>query len=566
MTPSRPTASGRPLRRAAPWALTLGPALAAALPAQAQTPPPTRSEVLRAPQVAPVEVPQTAVAACTVAPVASPAGADGPPLTQVALEGVTALDPTALQAEWAPLLGRPVDHSVMFQLAERIACRYRDAGYPFARAQARTDAGAWTVKVIEGRVAQVVVEGGGEKAQAFVRRAFGAVRPDRPLRQADLRRGLTLARGYGFWGVRTAVRPNAADPDAVDLVLTLAPPRAAVFASVQNGSSDTVGEWSAGTSVILHGLTPLQEKTVVGVFHGLTSDRQRGAQISTDALLTEGGLGVRGDLAWFEQRPDERPPNADTKGVTRLARAELNRPLKTLADGLVTGRVGLEAVNQDTELLDGTATLRDRTRVAYAGLRAEGRAGGAAGTAALTVRKGVDGLGASRAGDPLLSRPEADPQAASVRFDAQGARPIGRGQVVVRAKGQWADAPLTAFEEFTWGGLEGGRGLDPGALYGDRGAAATAEFTGPPLSLGGRWTVSPMAFVEGAATWNEDRLYGAREQSAVTGGAGLRLSWNDRVRLDAVYAHPLAETRGVADELAGPRLHVGLSAGFEIDW
>lgn len=564
MIPIRPAAPS--LHRGAPFALALGPFVAAALPAWGQTPAPTRSEVLRFHGPEPVAIPDAPSAACAVAPVASPAGADGPPLTQVALEGVTATDPAELEAEWAPLLGRPVDHGVMFQLAERIACRYRDAGYASARAQARTDAGAWTVKVVEGRVARLVVEGGDAKAQAFVRRAFGGVRTDRPLRRGDLRRGLTLARAHGFWDVRPMARPNAVDPDAVDLVLAITPPRAAVFASAQNASSDTVGEWSAGASLIVHGLTRLHEKTVLGVFHGLTSDRQRGAQISSDALLTEGGLGVRGDLAWFEQKPHERPPNRDTVGVTRLARGELNHPLKTLSNGVVTGRVGLEAVDQDTELPDGTATLGDRLRVAYAGVRVDGQVDDATGTLALTVRKGLEGLGASRSGDALLSRPEADPQAASVRFDADAARPIGRGQVTVRAKAQWADTPLTAFEEFTWGGLEGGRGLDPGALYGDRGAAASVELTGAPLELGGRWKVSPTAFLEGAQAWNEDAAFGAREQSAFTGGAGLRFSWNDRIRLDAVYAHPVAETRGVSEDLAGPRLHLGISAGYEIDW
>ncbi|NEX93532.1 ShlB/FhaC/HecB family hemolysin secretion/activation protein [Caulobacter sp. 17J65-9] len=570
--PIRPAASGPTLPlalrsrlgRAAPLALALGPL--GALPAHAQTPPPTRSEVLRVPEVAPVEIPETRAAPCNVAPVASPASAEGAPLEHVALEGVTAIDPAVLASEWAPLLGRPIDHPTMFNLAERIACRYREAGYAFATAQARTEDGAWTVRVNEGRVAQVVVEGGDEKAQAFVRKAFGSLAPGRPLRQADLRRGMTIARGYGFWNIRPMARPNAADPDAVDLVLTIVPPKAAVFVSAQNASSDTVGAWSAGANLIVNGLTPLNEKTVLGVFSGVGSDRQRGAQISSDALLTEGGLGVRGDLAWFEQKPHERPPNQDTVGVTKLARGELNHPLATLPDGLVTGRVGFEAVNQDTELLNGEATLRDRSRVAYAGVRVEGQAGEVSGSAGLTVRKGLEAFGASRAGDALLSRPEADPQATSVRFDAAATRPLGRGQVAVQAKGQWADAPLTAFEEFTWGGLEGGRGLDPGALYGDRGVAASVELTGAPHDLGGRWTVSPMAFVEAAQAWNEDKAYGAREQSAVTGGAGLRFSWNDRIHLDAIYAHPLAETRGVADELSGPRLHLGISAGYEINW
>jgi hemolysin activation/secretion protein len=415
-------------------------------------------------------------------------------------------------------------------------------------------------------VAGVVVRGGTPAARAFVERAFAPVRVGEPLRLAALRRGLAAVRDFGMWGVRLSAEPAPGGaPGTVVLALDVDTPKPSVFVSVQNLSAPTVGPWSASTSLSLHGLTPFYDHTTIGLFHGLSSNRQQGAALSTDLLLTRGGLSLHGDLSWFRERPDETPPNRDTVGTTRLARVELSRPVLARADTLAVVRAGVEAVNQDVDLTTGEATERDRLRVVYAGVRVDARRGQTSGWGRLTVRKGIEGLGASRPGDSLLSRPAADPQATAVRFDASARRPLGGGAVELRARTQWADRPLLGFEEFTYGGFYGGRGLDPGALQGDRGLALTAEWRGKGRPLPGKWTIAPVAFVDYARAWNED-AYGPARGEALFGGGGARLSWNEQINLELVYAHPLGEPSGVAPDLAGPRLLLTLTAGFDINW
>jgi hemolysin activation/secretion protein len=482
------------------------------------------------------------------------AGALGDVLTGIEANGPLAVSRNRLEAEWGPLIGTPADAVVLERLNERLTCVWQEAGYPLARVRLEPmGGGRYRLAVEEGRVARVEIQGGTEAERDFVRRAFGGVGPDRTFDRNALHRGLALAQAYGVWGVEPVLHGDV-------LVLKVQPAKPWVFASVQNLSGETVGRWSTGVTVGLHGITPLYESTQIGVFHGLFDDRQRGVQLSSDALLTHGGLGAHLDVSWFQEKPDETPPNLDVVGTTRLARFELDHPVRSTGESLARVKAGIEVVNQDTRLAAaGTPTLRDRLRVGYVGADFEGRKGDTRWRVDLAVRQGLDGLGASRAGDPLLSRPDADPQATVVRGSARLIHQLGKAELELRARGQWSGDALLAFEEFTYGGFEGGRGLDPSAIQGDRGIAVAAEFRrqGPNI-LGG--TLQGFGFLEAAKAWNED-AFGAREARALFAGGGLRLSYPNRLNIEASYAVPLS-TENVPDRLAGPRFLIVVTKGF----
>ncbi|NBU27031.1 MAG: ShlB/FhaC/HecB family hemolysin secretion/activation protein [Caulobacteraceae bacterium] len=529
-------------KRAIKTAAAMAPLLLAATAfpnlALAQTPGPSPAEVLR------FESPQRAIV-LQAAPAVCPkpaAAAAGPVLSEVTFEGATRLTVTDFSAGFSPLIGRPADAATADQLAAYVDCRYAQSGYVAARAEVvRLTDGGWRVRVREGVVSDIEVTGADAAGQAFIRRTFSDVRSGRPLNVLDLRRGVDAAARFGFWGVSPSTRA-ASGGEGVVLVLAVAPGPPSLFLSAQNASADTVGTWSGGASLIFDGLTPLREHTIIGLFHDLTGDAQRGAQISSQALLSNSGLEVRGDLAVFEQKPDERPPNLDTEGLTRLARLELRHPLglhsTSAGDLLVAGRLGLESVNQDTELTTGPATARDRLRVVYAGVQADYRSDADSAWGFLSLRKGLDGLGASTEGDALLSRIQADPAATVLRFEGQASFRRGSLLIQPRLRAQKADRPLLQYEEFTYGGLIGGRALDPGALYGDSGVSGSIDLYGPAAGLGPRLSIRPAAFVEGAWASNEDTI-GPDESHGLFAGAGIRLTLDGRWTLDILYATPI---------------------------
>lgn len=541
------------LAAAAPLAFAAGLAVA-------QTPPPPQAEVLRfeAPQRSiPLTLP-TAAECRNLLPVADTAPAKVP----VEITGASLFTQEELRTGWVNLGDPGAGAQTAGKVAAWIDCTYASRGYVGARSEIVRDANIWRIKVREGRIAGLEVQGADASQEAFIRRAYADVRPGELLQARSLRRGADAASRYGFWGVAPSVR---AQGEEVVLVLAVSPGPPGIFLSAQNASAETVGTWSGGASLIFGDLTPLHERTIIGVFHDLTGDGQRGAQVSSQVLMTRSGLELKGDLAWFEQQPDERAPTPDTYGTTQLVRFELRHPLG-LASGprstvLVAGRLGFEGINQDTDLTTGPPTVRDHLRVVYAGVQADYRGDGGSAYGYLSLRKGLEGLGASQQGDTLLSRVQAKPAAFVVRFEGQGSFVTGGFLLEPRLRAQASDSPLLQYEEFTYGGLIGGRALDPGALYGDSGVSGSLDIYGPAAKLGNRLSIRPAAFIEGAWAWNEDTI-GPQEMSGTFAGGGVRLSLDGRWNLDVLYAAPLGDTVGVPAQFVGPKVSVGVSGGF----
>lgn len=513
------------------------------------------------PNATAIYLPDAAQPPCAIPRLTAADVAEGP--LRIDTIGITAagrLDPLELSREFEPFIGRSVDQGSLDRLAGRIACMARGKGVLSADAGiAQESPGVWKLTVREGRVEGIVVDTGDARLDNFLRKAFGQVKTGRPLDAAALRQGVAVANRQGVWSVSLKTAPSPSDPTAVTLIVDAPIPAPAVFASLQNNAPDSVGRWWGGATVIANGTTPAYDQTMIGAFSSLDGESQRGVQASSRVLLDDDGLAMRGEFSWFEQRPEEKGL-PDTRGTTRLARVELEKPLATAPGVVVSGRAGVEAVSQRTELLGGPTTASDDLVVGYLGVHADRTAGESSQSADLSIRQGLDVAGASRPGDALLSRPDADPQATVVRAEASARRPLGSGTVQARVRGQWTEDPLVAYEEFTFGGAPGGRGLDPGAMYGDRGVAVGLDWFGPARDIGG-FEVSPIAFVEAAQAWNIDS-YGPKKSRIALGGGGLRIKLSDRAQLDIVYARPVGKPKGVDEDRFEPRVLFTLTTRF----
>ncbi|MBX7248831.1 MAG: hypothetical protein K1X35_07205 [Caulobacteraceae bacterium] len=508
------------------------------------------------PPAADIVLPDAGQATCSIPRLGPGDIVDGPlQIDSIGIALAGPLDRFDLANEVAPFIGRSVSQASLGRLAGRIACLAQARGAVAADAGVTPTGvpGTWSLAVREARVQAVAVDTGDARLDGFLRKAFGQVKPGQALRASALRQGLAVANAQGVWSISLKAAPDPVDPSLVTLVIDAPVPEAHVFASLQNNAPPSVGQWWGGATAITNGLTPAYEQTQIGVFHALQGDRQRGANLSSRALLGEDGLVGRVDLGFYEQTPDERGGLPDTHGETRLARVELSRPVYTAPGVVVVGRAGVESVSQRTERLGGPTTARDDITVGYLGVHADRIDGPSGQSLDLSVRQGLDAFGASRPGDPRLSRPDADPQATVLRGEASGRRPLAGGTLQARARGQWTDDPLVAYEEFNFGGAPGGRGLDAGALAGDRGVSLGLDWFGPARRMNGGWSISPVAFVEGAQAWNLDD-YGPRRSRIVLGGGGLRINFGDEAHLDIVYARPVGEPKGVDEDRFGPRL------------
>jgi hemolysin activation/secretion protein len=543
-------------------------ALVVLAPGTAQAQVSTREEVLRLPAPLRAAASEFGAEACPQERLQPLAEGEAPLATLSSLtvaEG-GALPAAVLAGDWNDLIGRPLSREGFARIAARAECRYRERGFVFARAAVSGDAasGAYTLRMREGVVSSLEVATGDDALAGAVLRAFRGVREGAPLNAADVRRGLANVASIGVTNVRPTVRRARADPDAIDLILVVEPPPNQLFVQAQNYNIEPLGPWGALVGVRVQGLTPLYERSALGLYLAEDGEKQQALQASSEALLTRSGLKARVEAAYALARPGDALAPLDVEGETAFFSAELAHPLVVRRGLIGAGRVSLEAIEQETTFLGDRVLNNDHLRVVQAGVRLDGLWRGLVWGAGADVRKGLSALGASARGDRNLSRGDADPEATLLRIETEATTKVGAaGSVRVAARGQHADTSLPAFEEFNFGALSGGRGFDPAVISGDRGVALTAEFATRPLAVGDVVAGQPYVFVDAARAWNEGAAL-VRRADGVSAGIGVRADVLERARIDLTYAEPVGNVRGIPRSVAGPRLMVQLSASF--DW
>lgn len=530
-------------------------------PAQAQTAPPSRAQVLlfsSEQRILLTDRSRPCVAPARLDPVAS----DAAPLVEMTAEGQVSVSSAELAAAWTPFKGQPADAQALAPVGRRIGCLYAAHGLiaPDVTVSTTGTPGRWRLRIDEPRIVAVAVRGEtSDRTRAVVMRTFAALVDKVGLSEADIWRGVETLHRLQIWSVDARLEPTAAGrgrSEAV-LVISLPEPRTSVYASLQNFSAPSVGRWSVGESTTFHNLTPLGETTTLGLFRGATSNRQEGAQLSTIALV--GGSILGADVSVFRQKPEEPGSFPETLQTTSLARLQLDRPIAVGRTWASTLRLGFEAVDQSVDYRSGGAAQRDHLRALFAGVQFDHKRPGFDGFVSIMGRKGVDFAGASRPGDPRLSRASADPQAFDARLTAAMIRRFGAGEVFAQVRAQWADRSLLAFEQLNWGGFDGGRGLVTDAFLADRGIAATIEARLRPRALSADLQAQPFLFVEGA---RGDDVAGGRSQHALFAGPGLLFIHKGRTRLELAYAGRLGEVDVLNRRPFGDRIAVRLSTGF----
>ena len=137
---------------------------------------------------------------------------------------------------------------------------------------------------------------------------------------------------------------------------------------------------------------------------------------------------------------------------------------------------------------------------------------------------------------------------------------IGRNFALALApRAQLGFDPLFAFEEYTAGNYTIGRGYDPAVLSGDSGVGTSVELRGPRYIPRKLDTVSMQPYLFGDAAWVWNKGVDQKNDKLQSVGGGVRISWSDRLRLDAAVAKPLTHT-GIENKKGPTRFLITLTS------
>lgn len=462
------------------------------------------------------------------------------PLKRIAVEGASVFDPATLFADKiAELTSRPVTLAEVAALADAIQARYLALGLGLTRAfvpaQEIKD-GSITIRVIEGHLARVRVEGGGAGDRERVEGRLADALAARPAQVGLIERGLLLVDDLPGVTVTGLIRPGD-EFGAAELLVGLDRAPYAMVAGVGNRGSDFAGPWSGFVDLAANGFLGWGEQIGVTLSATPEVDEQRSANLRWQQPLAASGLSLTSTGNYSRGRPGAalKPFAVATESVGVGQR--LSWPVIRSRARNLTLEAGWNLQHATVEILNAPFSRDDwRTldvRATYSGQHIAG--GDLFATAGVT--RGLGTLGATGKGSLEGSRPGTDADFTKLSGEiGYGLRlPAGLGATLTLA-GQYSPDVLPAGEEFALGGTRFGRGYNGGDLSGPKAIGGGLELRrGFDPGLPFVDAMVPYAFLDSGRVWDSI----AADTHLLSAGGGLRMGIASKASLTMEVARTL---------------------------
>lgn len=471
---------------------------------------------------------------------------------------VTASD---LGPAYADYIGKEAPISVLCRIRDAAATKLRSMGY-VAAVQVpvqEIDSGAVRFEILFAKVTSIRVVGAAGRNEKLIESYLSKLADGAYFNRFDAERYLLLARDIPGYEVRLALKPAGTGAGNMIGEITLKRTAASFDFSAQNYGGSSTGRFGGQLRATFNGITGMGDRTTLSFYSTADISEQKVVQFGHDMLLGGEGLRLGGRLTYAWTKPDLGTALRDINAKTLFANVELSYPIVRKLAFTLRAATGLDLVNQRVNFA-GLPLSEDKLRVGYLRLDADAvdlkgiGPRGAIGwrfNASLEARKGLAIFEASpncvtapaQCAAPGFARPslaDADPTAHLIRFAATAeVRPVHNVTFAISPRAQTGSHGLFAFEQFSTGNYTIGRGYDPGALVGDRGAGIQTELRldGFRLTPRSKINFQPYAFADTAWLWDRATLPSGSARLTSLGG-GVRIGVAGRARLDLTVGVP----------------------------
>ncbi|NUS99516.1 MAG: ShlB/FhaC/HecB family hemolysin secretion/activation protein [Sphingomonas sp.] len=443
-------------------------------------------------------------------------------LGAVNIEGATVFGSDELAKSFEPYLASQVGPAELDKIMASLTDRYRSAGYLLSYAtlpEQSVQSGIVRVRIVEGYVDEVVVDGGGRSA-AQAKTIADRLRSDRPLRSSTLERTLGLIRDIpGLIVSDVQISRSPRDSTRHKLTLILKSDRVRGFGYMDNRGTIDGARMRGYSSVSLASLAEPGDQLQLDLFT-IPSDNFRFFYGQAKATIPIGPDGLRFSLSASRGDQFQRLPGPNQHGKSRQMIADLAFPFAKSRVFSAAGHFSIGDWNSE-EKRAGLRIQHDRLQVARAWVefskaaktRIDGRIG---------ISQGLDLDSATERDDPLGSRPFGSGKFTKFNADVHIATAFSE-RVFARldTSAQYSTKALLAPEEYALGGGRIGRAFDFNELTGDHGIGAMAEIsyrTGPK-------SLELLAFVDGGGAFRKRPSPGfPDDQWLASAGVGARFS------------------------------------------
>lgn len=466
-------------------------------------------------------------------------------LRGVSVSGADAIAPAALTPAYQPYLGRRVSQADLGAIAESITQQYRQSGYHLSRAIVPPQdikGGRITIKVIEGRIADLVISG--DAGDRFgVRAMMAPVLATGLSRQDLLERQLLLINATpGIRVADTALEEIGTASGRFRLTVYVKTWNVYTAFSLDNFGSSAVGPWqSYATGAFNSYLTP-GDSMVVNLSTTPGDPRQLAfGRIGYETPIGIDGVRIGGSALYSEVRPgDWRRTYGD---LTKTESYEIHGsvvPVQSL-NQILTLTLGATVSNISESDIFGTL-YNDHLRILSGTMdyRLKDDFGGV-NYLTLGWRQGLDVMGASKRGDDFISRDSGTGAFSAINLSFTRYQSLTDAwSLKVSAAGQYASTQLLTSQQYYLGGGAFGRGYGNAEISGDNAMAGALELRyDGTLSLPYTRGYQLYGFAETGAVWNVGYNY-TDGLSLSSVGAGIRLFFDGDLRADIGVGVPLS--------------------------
>ena len=469
-----------------------------------------------------------------------------------------------LEPIWRPYVGTEQPIAVVCEIRDAAATLLRRKGY-LAAVQVpaqRIEGGNVRFEVLYARLTAVRLRGDAGRDEAQVARYLDHLAIGQPFNRFDAERYLLLARDMPGLDVRLSLKPAGTVPGDMIGEVSVRHTPVEIDANIQNLAPEETGRFGGQVRAQFNGLTGLGDRTTVSFNSTADFDEQQVLLLAHDFAIGGNGLRLGGRFTYAWTHPDLGSTVTTVRAESLFANLEASYPLVRSQAFTLNAVGGFDYVNQDVRFA-GLALSQDRLRVIYARLDADAvdmRGTGPRGLTAwrlagsLELRQGLDILGASPncianllncAGNVVPpSLVGGNPTATVLRFSGVAEwRFASSLTLALLPRAQVSSAALFSFERLAAGNYTIGRGYDPGAVTGDSGVGFATELRADRFDILAEQQVGaqPYAFVDTEWLWNRNLPPGLDQFQVTSVGAGARVAWADKARLDLTLAVPLRD-------------------------
>ena len=474
--------------------------------------------------------------------------------------------------------GNQVSVADIFRIADKMTARYRNDGYLLTTVVVppqKIDDGKVVLKVVEGFVDRVVVEGLPKHHQAKIKRYLKKVVGKRPLKSSTLERYLLLVDDLPGIDVQSFMQPSTDNGGAATLTVKPKMKRLSGWAAANNRGREVIGPYQMTLGVRVNTLAHLgQSLTGQVVTTPEDHDELKHVNMSFGQELgTEGTTVILSASAMLSEPGEELEAlelESQSMGFDLMLRT---KPFRSRGANLffsITGSVR----EAETEALDADLS-EDRSRAVKLSAELQTLDSTGATSLAFDANRGIDLLGATQDGSTLLSRGDAKAEATWFGLRLSRAQRLSRvAGLHLSARGQYSMDALSASREFAVGGEANASAFDASEILGDHGVSGRLELRVTP-GLSGLlasekrkdWVrasgLQLIAFGDGGYVWQKSSSAALGQQDAriASAGIGARFNAGSYVSGSIEAAMPFlktVESQGNRD----PRVFFRLSARF----